>query len=190
MRPEDVRAILDRTGAVRRGHFLLTSGLHTDLFLLCAQVMQYPRELTPIASAMAMPYRSEAVEVVVGPAVGGIILAYEIARQLNVRGIFAEKNGAGRMVLRRGFTLRPGERAIVVEDALTTGGSTRSVIDAVREAGAEVVGVAVLVDRSGGTVDVGVPIHALLTMRIEAWPPSACPLCRAGIPLVVPKDPT
>ena len=188
MHPEDLRAILDRTGAVRRGHFLLTSGLHTDLFLLCAQVMQYPHELAPIASAMAAPYQSESVEVVVGPAVGGIILAYEVARQLRVRGIFAEKSGAGSMVLRRGFTVRPGERALVVEDALTTGGSTRGVIDALHMAGADVVGVAVLVDRSGGTIDVGVPLHALLTMRIEAWSPSACPLCRAGVPLVVPKD--
>lgn len=188
MQSEDVRAILDRTGAVRRGHFLLTSGLHTDLFLLCAQVVQFPQELTPIAAAMAAPFRGAHVEVVVGPAVGGIILAYEVARHLNVRGIFAEKRGEGRMMLRRGFTVRPDERALVVEDALTTGGSTRNVIDAVRAAGAEVVGVAVLVDRSGGTIDFGVPLHALLTMRIEAWPPAECPLCHAGVPLVTPKD--
>jgi orotate phosphoribosyltransferase len=189
MRPEDVRATLDRTGAVRRGHFLLTSGLHTDLFLLCAQVMQYPHELTPIAAAMAAPHQAAEIGVVVGPAVGGIILAYEVARQLRTRGIFAEKGRQGEMMLRRGFTVRPGERALVVEDALTTGGSTRGVIEAVRAAGAEVVGIAVLVDRSGGTVDFGVPLRALLTMRIGAWPPSECPLCRAGVPLVVPKDP-
>jgi orotate phosphoribosyltransferase len=189
MHPEDVRAILDRTGAVRHGHFLLTSGLHTDLFLLCAQVMQYPHELAPIASAIAARFQAARVEVVAGPAVGGIILAYEVARQLRIRAIFAEKSGEGRMVLRRGFTVRPGERALVVEDALTTGGSTRGVIGAVRAAGAEVVGVAVLVDRSGGTVDFGVPLHALLAMRIEAWAPSECPLCRAGVPLAVPKDP-
>jgi len=188
MHPEDVRAILDRTGAVRRGHFLLTSGLHTDLFLLCAQVMQYPHELTPIAAAMAAPFRGAQVEVVVGPAVGGIILAYEVARQLNARGIFAEKSGEGGMVLRRGFTVRPGERALVVEDALTTGGSTRNVIDAIRAAAAEVVGVAVLVDRSGGAIDFGVPLRSLLPMRIEAWPRAECPLCRAGVPLVAPKD--
>ncbi|HLA25056.1 MAG TPA: orotate phosphoribosyltransferase [bacterium] len=188
MHPEDVRAILDRTGAVRRGHFLLTSGLHTELFLLCAQVMQYPHELTAIAAAMAVPFRGAQVEVVVGPAVGGIILAYEVARQLNARGIFAEKSEEGRMVLRRGFTVRPGERALVVEDALTTGGSTRNVIDALRAAGADVVGITALVDRSGGAIDFGVPLHALLTMRIETWPPAECPLCRAGVPLVSPKD--
>ena len=188
MHPEDVRAILERTGAVRRGHFLLTSGLHTELFLLCSQVMQDPVELAPIAAAMAAPFREAQVEVVAGPAVGGIILAYEVARQLRARGIFAEKTGDGRMLLRRGFTVRRGERALVVEDALTTGGSTRHVIDAVRAAGADVIGVSVLVDRSGGAADFGVPFHALLTLRIDAWPPAECPLCRAGVPLVAPKE--
>jgi orotate phosphoribosyltransferase len=187
MHPDDVWAILERTGAVRRGHFLLTSGLHTNTFLLCAQVMQYPHELAPIASAMAAPFQGAGVQVVAGPAVGGIILAYEVARQLNARAIFGEKSEGG-MVLRRGFTLQPGERTLVVEDALTTGGSTRQVIDAVGGAGGEVIGVAALVDRSGGAIDFGVRLHALLTVRIEAWPPEACPLCRAGVPLVVPKD--
>jgi orotate phosphoribosyltransferase len=185
---EDVRAALDRTGAVRQGHFLLTSGLHSDLFLLCAQVMQYPHELSPIASALAAPFRDASVEVVAGPAVGGIILAYEVARHLHARAIFAEKSGNGRMVLRRGFTVRPGERVLVVEDALTTGGSTRSVVTALREAGAEVIGAAVLVDRSGGAVDVGVLVRALLTLQVNAWAPADCPLCRAGVPLVAPKD--
>jgi len=188
MSPEEVRAILDRTGAVRRGHFLLTSGLHTDLFLLCAQLAQYPHELGPVASALAAPFRDAAVEVVAGPAVGGIILAYEVARALHARAIFAEKGGDGRMVLRRGFVVRPGERALVVEDALTTGGSTRGVIAALRDAGAEVIGAAVLVDRSGGAADVGVPVRALLTMTVDAWRPADCPLCRAGVPLVAPKD--
>jgi len=188
MHPQDVRAVLDRTGAVRRGHFLLTSGLHTDLFLLCAQVMQYPDELAPLAAAMAAPFRGEKAQVVVGPAVGGIILAYEVARQLGARGIFAERGGNGAMLWRRGFTVHAGERVLVVEDALTTGGSVRKVIEAVRAAGGEVVGVAALVDRSGGAVDLGVPMRALLTMRIDTWPPSDCPLCRAGVALVAPKD--
>jgi orotate phosphoribosyltransferase len=188
MVPADVRAILERTGAVRRGHFLLTSGRHSDLFLLCAQLMQYPQELDPLASALAAPFREASVDVVAGPAVGGIILAYEVARHLRARAIFAEKSGDGRMVLRRGFTVRSGERVLVVEDALTTGGSTRSVVTALRVGGAEVVGAAVLVDRSGGTVDVGVAVRALLTLKIDAWSPADCPLCRAGVPLVVPKD--
>lgn len=184
----DLRAILDRTGAVRSGHFRLTSGLHTDLFLLCAQLMQYPHELAPVAAALARRYRDDRVEVVAGPAVGGIILAYEVARHLRARAIFAEKGPDGRLVLRRGFAVRPGERALVVEDALTTGGSVRGVVAALRDAGAAVVGAAVLVDRSGGAADVGVPLRALLTMRVNAWPPQDCPLCRAGVPLAAPKD--
>ncbi len=188
MHPDDVRALLDSTGAVRRGHFLLTSGLHTDLFLLCAQLLQYPQHARTLAAAMAAPFREEQVEVVVGPALGGIILAYEVARQLGVRGLFAEKSGDGTMVLRRGFTLRSGERALLVEDALTTGGSTRKVMEAVRALDGDVVGVAAIVDRSGGTVEFGVRLHALLTMRVDTWEPDECPLCRAGIPLVVPKD--
>jgi orotate phosphoribosyltransferase len=186
--PEDVRTILDRTGAVRRGHFLLTSGRHTDLFLLCAQVMQFPHELGPLAAALAAPFQHAGVEVVAGPAVGGILLGYEVARHLRARAIFAEKGGDGRLGLRRGFTIRTGERALVVEDALTTGGSTRSVVAALRAAGAEVVAAAVLVDRSGGTAEVGVPVRSLLTMTVDAWSPADCPLCRAGVPLVAPKD--
>lgn len=184
----DLRAILDRTGAVRHGHFRLTSGLHTDLFVLCAQLMQYPHELAPVAAALARRFQDDRIEVVAGPAVGGIILAYEVARHLRARAIFAEKGPDGRMVLRRGFALRRGERALVVEDALTTGGSARGVVAALRDAGAVVVGAGVLVDRSGGAADVGVPIRALLTMQVNAWPPQDCPLCRAGVPLVVPKD--
>lgn len=188
MPSEDVLAVLERTGAVRRGHFRLTSGLHTDLFLLCAQLTQFPHELAPLAAAMAAPYHNAGVEVVAGPAVGGIILAYEVARQLHARAIFAEKGEMGGMVLRRGFTVRRGERTLVVEDALTTGGSARAVVAALRAAGADVVAAAVLVDRSGGAVEIGAPLHALLSMRIQSWTPDACPLCRAGVPLVAPKD--
>jgi orotate phosphoribosyltransferase len=186
--PDDVRALLERTGAIRSGHFRLTSGLHSDLFILCAQVQQYPRETERLARAMAEPFRDRGITVTVGAAVGGIILAYEVARALDARAVFAEKDGAGGMVLRRGFTLRPGERALVVEDALTTGGSVRAVLQTVRASGAEVVGVAALVDRTGGSVAFDVPLHALLTLRAAAWAPDACPLCRAGVPLVEPKE--
>ncbi len=188
MRPDDVRQILESTGAIRHGHFRLTSGLHSDLFLLCARVMQYPPHTTRLAEAMADPFRDAAVQVVVGTAVGGIVLGYEIARQLGARAIFAEKNGTGAMVLRRGFLLRPGERVLVIEDVLTTGGSIRKVIETVRAQRAEVAGVSVLVDRSGGAVDVGVPLHALLTLTINAWEPASCPLCAQGVPLVEPKE--
>lgn len=189
MRAEELLSILESTGAVRRGHFLLTSGRHSDLFLLLAQVMQHPAHAARIGAAMAARIRGADVEVVVGTAVGGIILAHEVARHLAIRAIFAEKSAAGGMVLRRGFSLRRGERALVVEDALTTGGSIRKVVEAVRAQGAEVVGVAVLVDRSGGSADLGVPVHALMTLPAASWAPEECPLCRAGVPLVEPKEP-
>lgn len=188
MRPDEVLAILESTGAVRRGHFRLTSGLHTDLFLLCAQVMQDPDLTAALAAAVAEPFQDQHVEVVIGAAVGGIILSYEVARQLGARAIFAEKSGPGAMALRRGFTLRPGERALVVEDALTTGGSVRNVIDAARAGGAQVLAVGALVDRSGGAIDLGVPLRALLTMKVNVWDPGQCPLCRQGLPLVEPKE--
>lgn len=187
--PEEVRRILEAAGAVRRGHFLLTSGRHSDLFLLCALVLQYPDRAALLAEAMAAPFRDRGVEVVIGPAVGGIILAYEVARHLGARAIFAEKSGRETMVLRRGFTLRRGEQVLAVEDALTTGGSIRKVLDVVRAHEAEALGVSVLVDRSGGRVDLGVPVRALLTLDVNSWEPERCPLCRSGVPLVEPKEP-
>lgn len=198
MRPDEVLETLEASGAVRRGHFRLTSGLHSDLFLLCAQVMQYPVHTERLAEELARPFSDQRVQVVVGPALGGIILAYEVARKLGARAIFAEKTGAKKlppensgssaMALRRGFVLRPGERALVVEDALTTGGSIRSVIEVVRAHGAQVVGAAVLVDRSGGKTDLGVPLHALLSLEVRAWEPTQCPLCREHVPLIEPKE--
>jgi orotate phosphoribosyltransferase len=127
-----------------------------------------------------------AVDVVAAPALGGIVLGYELARQLDARAIFAERDSDGRLSLRRGFALRPGERVLVAEDVVTTGGSTRETIEAVRQAGGQVVGVAVLIDRSGGTVQLGVRLEALLTENIEAYPPDACPLCRDRLPLEKP----
>lgn len=198
VRPDEVLEILETSGAVRRGHFRLTSGLHSDLFLLCAQVMQYPGQTARLAEALARPFLHHSVEVVVGPAVGGIILAFEVARVLGARAIFAEKTraknagaeaGSSAMVLRRGFSLRPGERALVVEDALTTGGSIGNVIEVVRAHGGEVVAAAVLVDRSGGKIDLGVPLHALLSLEVRAWEPAQCPLCRERVPLSEPKEP-
>ncbi|MCG0238295.1 MAG: orotate phosphoribosyltransferase [Firmicutes bacterium] len=187
MQPDEVLAILRETGVIREGHFLLTSGMHSDRFLLLAQVLQYPRHAERLCREMAEPFREAGVEVVVGPAVGGIILAYEVARALGARAIFAEKVEGGGMALRRGFQLRPGERVLVVEDAISTGGSVRKVLDAIAPFGPEVVGVSALVDRTGGQVDFGVPTRAVLTLSVPAWPPEACPLCRAGVELVRPK---
>jgi orotate phosphoribosyltransferase len=184
---DEVLRILRETGVVREGHYRLTSGLHTNLFLLSSMVQQYPPHVTRIAEAMAAPFYGQGVEVVAGPAVGGVILAYEVARALGARAIFAEKIGDGRMALRRGFRVGRGERALVVEDAVSTGGSVRKVMDALRPYGAEIVGAAVIIDRSGGTADVGVPLHALVTMTVPMWDPAQCPLCRAGDPVLDPK---
>ncbi|MDQ7842253.1 MAG: orotate phosphoribosyltransferase [Armatimonadota bacterium] len=189
MTPDEVLRILEAAGAVRRGHFLLTSGRHSDLFVLCAQVLQYPEQAARLAGAMAEPYARTRIDVVIGPAVGGIILAHEVARRLGARAVFAEKGGAEGMVLRRGFVLRRGERVLAVEDALTTGGSLRRVLELVRAAEAEIVGASVLVDRSGGRLDLGVPVRALLTLDVKAWEPEHCPLCRAGVALIEPKEP-
>jgi orotate phosphoribosyltransferase len=185
---QDVLRILEETGVIRQGHFRLTSGRHTNLFLLCAQVQQFPRHMERLATAMADPFRAAGVDVVVGPAMGGVILAYEVARALGARAIFAEKSGDDRMALRRGFRVTPGERALVVEDAITTGGSVRKVVSALQRLQAHVVGVSAIVDRSAGRTDVGAPVHALITLDVPAWDPVTCPLCRDGMPLVEPKE--
>lgn len=182
--------VLRDTGVLKEGHFILTSGLHSDKFLLCAQALQYPQHAEALCRAMAEPFQAARVETVIGPALGGIILSYEVARALGARSIFAEKKPGGGMELKRGFTLRPGERVLAVEDALTTGGSIGQVIELAEEVGAKVIGAAVLVDRSGGKVNLGnpgVPLKALVTLNVDTYPADNCPLCRDGILLERPK---
>jgi len=175
------------TGVLLDGHFLLTSGRHSPQFLQCSQLMQYPTQAALVAASLARRFVTSDIDVVVGPAMGGIILAYEVARQLGVRALFTEKHD-GELVLRRGFRLKRNERVLVVEDAVTTGGSVRQTIQEVEAAGGRVVGVGVLVDRSGGEVSFGVPHHALLELDVPSYDPDECPLCDQGIPLVRPKD--
>jgi len=182
---EDVLHILEETGAMLKGHFQLTSGRHSDRYFQCARVLQHPRYSEQLCREMAAPYRGRPIDAVIGPALGGILVAYEVARALGVRNLFAEREN-GVMTLRRGFAIKPGERLLVVEDVVTTGGSVREVMDVVRRSGGEVVGAAALVDRSNGTADLGVPFHALLTLPAVSYPPEECPLCRQGIPAVKP----
>jgi len=165
--------------ALLEGHFKLTSGKHSNRYMQCAQVLQYPHYTEKLAAHIAEKYSGEKIDWVIGPAMGGIIVAYEVARQLNVPGIFCERQD-GKMELRRGFNLNPGDQVLVVEDVVTTGGSVVEVMDIVHQAGAQVIGVAVLVDRSGGQVDFGVRKEAVLTMDIESWEASDCPLCKEG----------
>lgn len=174
-----------RTGALLEGHFVLTSGLHSTQYLQCALVLQYPSEAEAFARSLAARFEGQNVETVAAPAIGGIIIGWEVARALGVRSIWTERED-GRMTLRRGFTVRPGERVLVVEDVITTGGSTRETMEALRHAGALVVGAASIIDRSGGRADLGVPRVALATLEVPALAPSACPQCAAGVPAVKP----
>ncbi|HHW43644.1 orotate phosphoribosyltransferase [Desulfofundulus thermobenzoicus] len=184
---DEILRIFSQTGAMLTGHFLLTSGRHSDRYFQCARVLQYPRHAELLCHEMARQWQDEVktVDTVIGPALGGILVSYEVARALGARNIFAEREN-GVMTLRRGFNLSPQEKVLVVEDVVTTGGSVREVIDLVRRAGAQVVGASALVDRSNGTVDLGVPFRALLTVPAVSYSPEECPLCRQGIPAVKP----
>jgi orotate phosphoribosyltransferase len=178
------------TGAYLKGHFRLTSGLHSPEYLQCALVLQYPRHAEHFGRLLATEFRKLEptlnVGVVASPAIGGLIIGHEVARALNARSIFTERDTTGKMILRRGFFVEPGEVAVVVEDVVTTGGSSREVIDLLKDAGARVIGAGSIIDRSGGAADLGVPRVALKTMQVLSYSPDDCPLCRAGSPVVKP----
>jgi orotate phosphoribosyltransferase len=178
----DVERVFRESGALREGHFILASGRHSPLYLEKFQVLQHPVETERLCASLALWAKALDVETVAGPTTGGIILAHEVARQLGVRAIYAERreDGTGRE-FRRGFALRPGERVVVVDDIMTTGGSVQETVEAVRSAGGHVAGAAVLVDRSGGAADVGVPIEVLWRLDIPSYAPAECPLCAKGI---------
>lgn len=177
--------LLRRQGALQHGHFLLSSGLHSPHYVQCALLLQDPELTARVCAALAAPFREDGVAAVVGPALGAIPLAYETARQLGARALWAERV-EGRMVLRRSFALQPGERVLVVEDVVTTGGSAAEVAELVERAGAVVVGVAAVVDRSGGAHGLRWPFKPLVRLAVEAYAPAACPLCQEGVPLVKP----
>ena len=185
MNKEDVLKLFKDTGALLEGHFLLTSGLHSPQYFQCAKVLQYPQHAQKLCWEIAYNYMSEKVNVVVGPALGGIIVAQEIARLINARAIFSEREN-GRMTLRRGFEIKPNEKVLVVEDVVTTGGSINEVIGLVKEAGAQLVGVGFLVDRSMGRITFDVPKFSVIQMDVVTYQPDDCPLCKKNIPLVKP----
>ena len=177
--------IFQQTGALLDGHFQLTSGLHSARYLQCALVLQYPEHAEFVGRALAAKFSDDRVDAVVAPAIGGIIVAHETARAIGARALFTERE-AGIMTLRRGFRLSRGERVLVVEDVVTTGGSTRETIEAVVNADGVVIGVGSMVDRSGGAVDVGVRRQALLTLDVPTYDPSECPMCKEGVPAIKP----
>jgi len=176
-----VEEILKEAGALLSGHFILTSGRHAAQYMQCARVLQWPMYTEEIAGMLVDDNEldMERIDAVVAPAVGAIVFGYELARELNVPSLFTERVD-GKMTLRRGFEVPVGARVLVAEDVVTTGGSVREVIDVVRAAGAEVAGVALMVDRSGGTVDFGVPKYAAYTTSIESYDADNCPLCADG----------
>jgi orotate phosphoribosyltransferase len=173
------------SGALLEGHFRLSSGLHSNGYLQCALVLQHPAKASALARALAARASAWSPAAVLSPALGGVVIGHEVARALGVRAMFAERQ-EGRLVLRRGFEIAPGERILVVEDVVTTGLSTRETMDVARALGGEVVGAASLVNRSGGKADVGVPLVSLLAIDLPTWEGSACPLCAQGIPVVKP----
>lgn len=185
MRSEEVIERFRQTGALLEGHFQLSSGLHSTHYLQCALVLQHPQESEALARALAAQFEGQLIETVAAPAIGGIVIGYETARALSARSIWTERE-AGRMTLRRGFTVRPGESVLVVEDVVTTGGSTRETVEALREAGARVVAAASIIDRSAGRADVGVPRIALATLDVPAVAPADCPACLRGETVVKP----
>ena len=184
--------LLDRfrhVGALLDGHFRLTSGLHSSGYLQCALVLQHPREAEACGAAIADRMRALGAVTVISPAIGGIVIGQEVARALGVRAIFAERQD-GALTLRRGFTLDAGEKVLVVEDVVTTGGSTRETIDVARAAGAQVVGAASIIDRSGGNQALDVPYTALATVSLPTYEPASCPMCAAAQPVVKPGSRT
>ncbi len=187
---KSVQQVFEKTGAYLRGHFRLTSGLHSGEYLQCALVLQHPEHAEAcgkgIAEALRKLIGDGTVSVVAAPALGGVVIGHEVARALGARFIFTERGADGKMTLRRGFTVAPGETAVVVEDVVTTGGSTAEVIEILRNAGARVLAAASIVDRSGGAVDLGIPRAALWTLNVVNYSPDDCPMCREGIPVTKP----
>ncbi|MBC8499279.1 MAG: orotate phosphoribosyltransferase [Candidatus Atribacteria bacterium] len=187
MNTEEVMKKFEDAGAIQKGHFKLTSGVHSDTYIQCAQIMQHPEFMHNLCSELGKKFRGDDIDVIVGPAIGGIIMAHVMARVLGpwVRAIFTEREN-GKMTLRRSFEIKEGEKVIVVEDVTTTGSSVREVIDIVKSRKGKVVGVGVLIDRSGGKVDFGIKIEKLLTVDIKTFLPEECPLCKKEIPVIKP----
>ena len=179
---------LRQEDALLRGHFRLSSGLHSDTYVQCARFLRRPELAAPAAAALAGQIQAAGLQpdVVVGPAMGGVVIGYELARQLGVPGIFTERDADGQMALRRGFSIEPGERVVIAEDVVTTGKSTLEVAKVLRAMGAEVLAVASLIDRTGGKSGLDFPHFALLQVQAATFAPETCPLCAAGVPVVKP----
>ncbi len=185
MTEAEVKQLLIDTKAILEGHFLLTSGLHSPMYVEKFNVLQHPKHTEKLCQELAAHFAQDEVELVIGPMTGGILLAHEVGKALGTRAIFTERE-KGAMTLRRGFRIEPGTRVLVVEDIVTTGGSVKEVVDVVKAAGGHIVGVGLLVDRSGGTADFGVPkdmVYPLLRLSVPTYKPEECPLCKEQVPM-------
>ena len=181
----DILSAYKKSGGLKTGHFQLTSGLHTDTYCQSALVLQYPEYANQIGSEMARHFRDAGVEVVVGPAVGGIIVSHAVGAALRVRSIYAERK-EGKLVFYRGFEVKSGERVLIVEDVVTTGGSVQETVEVAERAGGKVIGIASILERSGGKVRFPVPYHPLLVIEAPSYPPDQCPLCKKGEKATIP----
>ncbi len=184
MTNQELFTYFQELGVLQEGHFKLTSGLHSKQYMQCARLFEYPDKAAEVVEAL-IPKLPSGIETIIAPAIGGITVGYELARLLGSRFIFAERQDA-KMTFRRGFSLEPGEKVLAVEDVVTTGGSVQEVMDLAKEYGAEVVGVATIVDRSQGKVDFSVPFYPLVSMEITVYEPEACPLCAQGFAIQNP----
>ena len=181
-----VLEVLKEAGVLQEGHFLLTSGRHSNKYMQCAKLFRNTKYSEELCAALAEQFMDDKIDVVIGPALGAVQMAYEVSRTIGCENFFAERDN-GVMSLRRGFAFEPGQRVLVVEDVVTTGGSVREVIDIVKEQGGIVAGVGVIVDRTGGNIDFGAPLKAVISVKIESWEADSCPLCESGeIELVKP----
>lgn len=182
---EHALEIFKEAGVLLEGHFKLTSGRHSNRYLQCAKIFRNTKYSEELCAALAEKYEDKGIQVVIGPAMGAVQMAYEVSRSLHCENFFAERDETGKMALRRGFSIQPGQKVLIVEDVVTTGGSVREVLDLVQSAGGEVVGVGSIVDRTGGKIDFGVPFRSVVSLEVESWDPENCPLCKAGAPAPV-----
>lgn len=186
MHADEIVQLLERVGAVRHGHFELSSGRHSATYVQCALVLQYPESAEKLGRALAEKFKGVQIDCVASPALGGVLVGHEVARGLGVRSVFVERDSSGRMALRRGFAFQPNERVLVVEDVWTTGGSTRETIGVVEQAGGLAVAAGALIDRSGNQLELNVPTKALIDLDIPSYEAFECPLCRSGQEIAKP----
>ncbi len=179
MTKQEIETILEKAEVLLNGHFILTSGKHSKQYMQCAKISQYPQYNAQVASCLVEKFKDYEFDAVIAPAVGGIIFGYEVARQFQVKNLFAEREN-GKMTLRRGFEIKEGQKLLVIEDVVTTGGSVKEVMEVVRQQGGEVVGVGVLVDRSMGKAEFDVPFECVYKAEVEAYDKEDCPLCKEG----------